>query len=236
MILAVASIPASSLGLAFIPVLVVLVILFRWSYEWRGAIYAIARMVIQLILIGYLLRFLFAKDAPWLILSVLSVMLLVSAWIGIRHLKKKNAQAYTRALLAVATGSLPTLLLIILGVMREESLNARLIVPLAGMVFPPSMHVISLIAERLQAESERGVDFLTARGLALKASLIPVTNSLLAVGLVSLPGMMTGQVLAGVNPMEAVRYQIMVMCMIFGASGLCAATYLHLLRPPTSRP
>ncbi len=226
--LAVVTIPLSSLALAFLPVLVVLVILFRWSSDGKTAVYAVLRMVAQLTLVGYFLRYLFESDAPWLILSVLTVMLLASSWIGIRHLRQKSKQAYGRALVAVAIGSIPTLLLIVLGVMRAESIDARLIVPLGGMVFPPSMHVVSLIAERLQAERDRGVTFLEAREVCLRAALTPVTNSLLAVGLVSLPGMMTGQVLAGVPPMEAVRYQVMVMCMIFGASGICAAIYLHL--------
>jgi len=50
---------------------------------------------------------------------------------------------------------------------------------------------------------------------------------LLAVGLVSLPGMMTGQILSGVSPMIEVRYQIMVICMIFGSSDISEAVFLH---------
>ncbi len=62
----------------------------------------------------------------------------------------------------------------------------------------------------------------------LDAALIPQINGLLAVGVVSLPGMMTGQILSGVDPMVAVRYQIMVMCMVFGSGGIAAAVYLQL--------
>ncbi|MFT7618489.1 MAG: putative ABC transport system permease protein [Planctomycetota bacterium] len=226
---AVVSIPLGYLTLAFIPVLVVLILLFKWTNDGKSAVYAVCRMVLQLFLVGYVLQYLFDSNAPWLVMTVLSMMLFVSSWIGIRHLREKNVKAYSRAVFSVAIGSIPTLLLVVLGVMRSETLiDARLIVPLAGMVFPPSMNVISLLSERLQAERERGVPFIEARSVALRASLIPVTNSLLAVGLVSLPGMMTGQVLAGVDPMAAVRYQIMVMCMIFGASGICAATYLTM--------
>ena len=58
--------------------------------------------------------------------------------------------------------------------------------------------------------------------------MIPQINALFAVGLVSLPGMMTGQILSGIEPMVAVRYQIMVMCMVFGSGGLGAVTYLVL--------
>ena len=64
--------------------------------------------------------------------------------------------------------------------------------------------------------------------IALEAALIPQINALLAVGLVSLPGMMTGQILSGVDPLIAARYQILVMCMIFGSAGLAAAIYLKL--------
>jgi len=66
----------------------------------------------------------------------------------------------------------------------------------------------------------------------LKAALIPIINSLFAVGLVSLPGMMTGQILSGISPLIAVRYQIMVMCMIFGAAGISAAAFLLLAKEP----
>ncbi|MHA2032017.1 MAG: ABC transporter permease, partial [Candidatus Kariarchaeaceae archaeon] len=69
-----------------------------------------------------------------------------------------------------------------------------------------------------------------ARNIALKASLIPITNSLFAVGLVSIPGMMTGQILSGVSPLIAARYQIMVMCMVFGAAGISSAIFLAAIK------
>ena len=80
-------------------------------------------------------------------------------------------------------------------------------------------------------EHERGIDYKNARQIAFQASLIPTINSLLAVGLVSLPGMMTGQILSGVSPLIAVKYQIIVMTMLFGASGIAAAIYLLLNHP-----
>jgi putative ABC transport system permease protein len=58
--------------------------------------------------------------------------------------------------------------------------------------------------------------------------MIPPTNGLFAVGVVSLPGMMTGQILAGVSPLLAVRYQVVIMCLVFGASGIAASVYLRL--------
>ena len=106
----------------------------------------------------------------------------------------------------------------------------RYTVPIAGMIFASSMNGISLAAERLQAEMDRNIDYVSARGISLRAALIPITNSLFAVGLVSLPGMMTGQILSGISPLIAVRYQIMVMCMIFSAVGLSSYLFLVLVR------
>ena len=103
-------------------------------------------------------------------------------------------------------------------------------IPLAGMSFASSMNGVSLAAERLKAEMDRDVDYFEARGIALSAALIPITNSLFAVGLVSLPGMMTGQILSGISPLIAVRYQIMVMCMIFSAVGLSSSFFLILIK------
>ena len=92
------------------------------------------------------------------------------------------------------------------------------------------MNAVSLAAERFQAESNRGVDYEEARRTALQAALIPMINSLFAVGLVALPGMMTGQILSGVSPLIAAEYQIVVMTMLFGATGISAAIYLYLQR------
>ncbi len=99
-------------------------------------------------------------------------------------------------------------------------------IPIAGMIFANSMTSVSLAAERLASEISRGVDYVNARRVALQTALIPVINSLFAVGLVSLPGMMTGQILSGVSPLIAARYQIMAMAMIFASSGISTIMFL----------
>lgn len=106
----------------------------------------------------------------------------------------------------------------------------RYVVPLAGMVFANAMTSVSLAAERLYAELGHGLQWEQARLAAYQAAMIPVINALFAVGLVSLPGMMTGQILSGVSPLVAARYQIMVMCMIFAASGISTAIFLVIGR------
>lgn len=103
-------------------------------------------------------------------------------------------------------------------------------IPLAGMIFANSMNSVSLAAERLAAELSRDLDFRQARNEAFQAAFIPTINSMLAVGLVSLPGMMTGQILSGVSPTVAAHYQIVVMCMIFASAGLSTALFLQISR------
>ena len=214
---------------AMLPVAVVIGIMFRWSAGAPTAMYATLRMLIQLLLIGYVLVYIFESDQPAIITAVLVIMLIVASWIAIRPLKKKQASAYLNSLGAISVGGILTLALVsqlVIGV--EPWFSPRYLVPLAGMIFAGSMNAVSLAAERLQSEYERATPYEEARRIALQAALIPITNSLFAVGLVALPGMMTGQILSGVSPLVAAKYQIVVMTMLFGASGISAALYLVL--------
>jgi len=217
------------LALAFIPVLLVVAVLVRWSLGPGRVGYALARMLLQLLAIGYVLNFLFAAEQSWIIAMVLAVMLLAASWIALRPVNALSPGSYARALFSIAAGSLPVLLLVtqfVIGV--EPWFSPQYVIPLGGMIFAGSMNAVSLAAERQQAELAAGRNGVEACGAGLNAALIPLINSLLAVGLVSLPGMMTGQVLSGIDPLVAARYQIVVMCMLFGASGLSAAFYVRL--------
>ncbi len=217
------------LALAFIPSLFVIGVLFRWSAGAKTAIYATVRMLIQLLLIGYVLVYIFDARNPAIIVLVLVVMLAAASWIAIRPLHNRGRRVYLNALVAISVGGLLTLALVsqlVIGV--EPWFSPRYLVPLGGMIFAAAMNTVSLAAERVQAETERGTAYREARRVALQASLIPTVNSLFAVGLVTLPGMMTGQILSGISPMIAAKYQIVVMSMIFGVSGISGALYLVL--------
>lgn len=225
------AIPLQSLAIAFVPAVAVLALLYRWSIGIRESLYGLSRMLLQLLIIGYFLVFLFGADSGWIILGVLSVMVLASSWIALRTTKESRFQLYGIALCSIALGGGVTFLIITQGVLRLDPwYEPRYVVPLAGMIFGGSMNAVSLAAERQGSEMARGMPYDEARNIALKTALIPITNSLFAVGLVSLPGMMTGQILSGISPLTAVRYQIMVMCMLFAASGLSAGCYLFLLK------
>jgi putative ABC transport system permease protein len=222
-----ATITLTGLALGFIPVAVVIAILFRWSLDTRGTIYAVFRMLIQLLLIGYVLVYIFETNSPWVVMLVLAIMLFVASWISMRPIRYRQPCLYVHVLLAIAIGGVPTLILVTQFVIDiERWFEPNYLVPLAGMIFASAMNAVSLAAERFEAELKAGNDQLQSRRIALQAALIPITNSLFAVGLVALPGMMTGQILAGVSPPIAARYQIVVMCMLFGSSGTAAAYYL----------
>jgi len=224
-------IPLTNLAFAFIPVLIVVAILFKWSLSPARTIYATGRMLLQLLLIGYALTYIFDAKNVWITLAVLSVMLVSASWIALGVVKEKRASLYAKAFVSVAIGGGATLAIVSQVVLRLDPwYHPRVLIPLAGMIFSNSMNCISLAAERATAELGRDEPFDKARGVALKTSLIPITNAFFAVGLVSLPGMMTGQILSGVDPLIAARYQIMVMCMVFGAGGISAALFLTVAR------
>jgi len=214
---------------AFVPSLVLLVIMHRWSLKAVSALYANARMLAQLLAVGYVLTYVFETDRSVLIVGVVLVMIFVSAWIALRPLQQRGLENYSLALVSISASGLTMLAIVTQFVLDlPRWFEPSFVVPLSGMIFANAMNTVSLAAERFESERIRGEEAIAARRAALDAALIPQINGLLAVGIVSLPGMMTGQILSGVEPMVAVRYQIMVMCMVFGSGGLGAAAYLGL--------
>ena len=219
------------LALALVPVAITLLILFKWSFGTGNAMYALGRMLLQLLLIGYVLALIFGAGNGWLIMLVLAIMLLAASWIALGTGRDQRWILLGVSLVAITVGGGLTLALITQVVLQLDPWYLpRYMVPLAGMVFANAMTAVSLAAERLYAELAHGLGWAEARLVAYQAAMIPVINSLFAVGLVSLPGMMTGQILSGVSPLIAARYQIMVMCMIFASAGISTAIFLALSR------
>jgi len=188
-------------------------------------------MLGQLLIIGYFLTFIFETSSGWMVISVLAIMVFTASWIALRTAKTYRNVLYLKALGSIFLGGSLVLVVITQGVLHFDPwYSPRYLIPLAGMIFAASMNSVSLAAERFVSEIQSGNTYSIARSHALKIALIPITNSLFAVGLVSLPGMMTGQILSGVSPLIAVRYQVMVMCMIFASSGISAACFLALIK------
>lgn len=213
-----------------IPIAVVYYIYFKWNDDKTTIPYALGRMFLQLILIGYVLTYIFQTKEFLYIILILTTMLVVASIIAMRPVAKKDKSLYYKSFISISIGGIITLGFVVGVILDLESwYEPRYIIPLAGMIFANSMNSVSIAAERFEVEYERVKVYTSARNQAYKASLIPNINSLFAVGLVSIPGMMTGQILSGVSPIIAVKYQIMVMCMIISSSGISTAIYLKLL-------
>ncbi|GAB5450108.1 MAG: iron export ABC transporter permease subunit FetB [Halioglobus sp.] len=227
----VISLSLAQLALALVPVVITLAILLYWSFGVGRAVYALSRMLVQLLLIGYVLAWIFGVSSGWLITLVLLIMLLASSWIALGAVAEQRTALLAASFGSIVIGGGTTLALITQAVLQLEPwYMPRYMIPLAGMVFANAMTAVSLAAERLYAELGHGSAWPEARLAAYQAAMIPVINALFAVGLVSLPGMMTGQILSGVSPLIAARYQIVVMCMIFASAGISTALFLALCK------
>lgn len=223
----VESIPFLNLALGFIPVIIVWLIVRGWGLPDRQVILANARMLLQLLLVGYVLNYIFAADRGLIVIAVLIVMLLAASWIAMRPIVQRDTRTFWIVVGSITTGGATTLLLVTQGVLSlARWFEPNYVIPLAGMIFSNCMNAVSLAAERYEAELSREGGAAVARRTAFNACLIPQINALLAVGIVALPGMMTGQILSGISPLIAAQYQIVVMCMVFGSAGISAACYL----------
>lgn len=227
----VTTIEISSLVIILIPVGFVIWLQYKWSQDYKEGFYAIGRMLGQLLIIGYFLGAIFNTDKSWVIILVLSVMILISSWIALRTVKQQRTKLYFNVVVSMFVGCVSILVFITQGVLSLDPwYQPQYMIPLGSMIFSNAMNSISLAAERYHDEFANGKGYEEARNVAFRTSLVPMINSLFAVGLVSLPGMMTGQILSGVDPLIAARYQILVMAMIFASGGIASAVYLGLIK------
>jgi len=207
----------------------------RLGLERRLAL-ASVRTVVQLLLIGYVLKWIFDHSSPITLFLALALMLVAASRAAVarsdRTFKGATSRAFvTLVLCGLATTFTVTELVIGVGPWYEP----RYVIPLLGMVLGNGLTGISLCLDHmLERLAEQGaiVEMELAHGAtkweaardvlrdAVRRGLIPIVNSMMVVGIVSLPGMMTGQILAGADPLLAVKYQIVVMFMIAAATSL----------------
>jgi putative ABC transport system permease protein len=208
------------------------------------------RCAAQLLAIGYVLRLLFASDRWYWVALALSVMLLVAAFTSARRVEHGPGlrALLPPALASIAAGAAVALVpVFVLVVVPHPWFEARYLVPIGGMMLASAMNVVAQVFERVfaAARAEAAViEQLLALGAAprqalapqvrraVRAALIPTLNGLLTVGLVALPGMMTGQIVGGTEPEQAVRYQIVIMYQLVAVaavSGALAATFARRL-------
>ncbi len=220
---------------AFIFVLILLIIVKREHIggEWE-IILANIRMTVQLILVGYLLTYIFAN--PNLVFTV--IILLLMQGFAIQNIYgriNKRISTDLKKIVAIAmfTGTTITILYFVLIVINLKPwFQPQYFIPLAGMLIGNSMTGISLGIEGLingikdnQAMIENALmlggkpELITKdiTGRAFYQAILPTINSMMGMGIVFLPGMMTGQILAGAAPLTAIKYQIVIMLGILGS-------------------
>ena len=199
---------------------------------------AAVRMTVQLLLVGYVLTFLFAAVSPFWTAAAAIVMVLFAAREIVARQKRRLGAIWTYGLGAgstlLAAGTVTTFAL--LTQLRPDPwYHPRYSLPLLGMILGNTMTGISLgldalmtglvrdraaVETRLALGETRHQALLPVTRDALRNGFIPIINSMAATGVVALPGMMTGQILAGVEPVDAVKYQLLIMFLIAGGTGL----------------
>lgn len=211
----------------------------------RSLLVGTVRTFLQLFLVGYVLQAIFALEHWAPVLGAVAVMVLVATHTAVSRLKRRVAGITAFAAIALTAGSGLTLAFVsevVIGV--RPWFDPQYLIPIAGMIVGNAMNGAALAGERFQAELKNRVpevETLLALGFpapealaalrqeALRAALIPSLNAMMVVGIVQLPGMMTGQILAGSSPLVAVKYQIVVMLMLTAAVAFTCVLFLELL-------
>jgi len=203
----------------------------------RTLFVASLRTIVQLLLVGLLLEWLFEFDRWYLVLAAATVMTLVAGVTASRRNARRYAGMYFDTSLSIWLSSWVVMAYGIAAVLgsRADWYDPQYVIPLLGMVLGNALNGVSvglatitesLVARRGEVEMRLALGatrWEAARGAvehAVRTGMIPIINSMMVVGIVSLPGMMTGQLLSGMSPIEAVKYQIVIMFMIASATGL----------------
>lgn len=203
----------------------------------RQLLIAAARMTVQLFLVALVLKAVFAAGSPWITVAAATVMGLFAAY-EVRARQERRLRGVWGYTLGGGTvmlaGMLVTVFALSVQIRPDPWYAPRYALPLLGMVLGNVMTGVSLALndvglsasrERVAIEAQLALGASRWEALrptarrALRTGLIPIINAMAATGVVALPGMMSGQILAGVDPTHAVRYQLLVMFMIAGATG-----------------
>ena len=208
----------------------------------RDLIWGAVRSFVQLALVGFVLGWLIHNAQWYLTLPALALMLGVAARTAAGRVKEPLARKGWVFTVALVTGSLLVLAFVTGAVLRLPTwYDPQYVLPLAGMIIGNAMNAATLAVGRFAGDLERrrlevetalslGATALQAvhpiRRDALRTAIIPAVNGMLVVGVVSLPGMMTGQIIAGQHPAQAVLYQVVVMYMITAAASLTSVIAL----------
>ncbi|MCA9217394.1 MAG: iron export ABC transporter permease subunit FetB [Planctomycetales bacterium] len=195
------------------------------------------RTIVQLSIVGMCLQWVFTAAQWYVVLLLMSVMTMTAGYTAVQQTKRRHVGVWVDTLISVWASSwlVTGLVLIIVLERATEWYRPQYVIPLLGMVLGNTLNGISLglnsLGETVISRRDH-IEGLLALGAtrweaardsvqqAVRTGMIPIVNSMMIVGIVSLPGMMTGQLLAGADPTDAVKYQIVVMFLIASATAL----------------
>lgn len=196
------------------------------------------RTFVQLLAVGFVLQQLFSAARWYWVVFALAIMTTVAAYNAMKRQAGAKQGLFVVMASSIATAAAITLILVIGFVLRVRPwYQPQYVIPIAGMIIGNSMNGAALVVNRLHSEltlRRNAIEAALALGAStreaasqalresLRAAMMPTINSMMTVGLVQLPGMMTGQIISGVSPPDAVRYQIVVMLMIAAATAVTA--------------
>lgn len=207
----------------------------RLGMEARLAVAAV-RTVVQLALVGLVLEWVFDLARPVPVLALCLAMIVAAAVTAARRPDRSYRGIYRDSFVSMLISSLVVTLAAVVGILAVEPwYEPQYLIPLLGMLLGNSLTGISLGLDRLLTrivDSRTSIEGRLALGAtaweatrpavreALRTGMVPIVNTMSVVGIVSLPGMMTGQILAGADPGDAVRYQILILFMIAASTAL----------------
>ena len=202
----------------------------------RKLFLAALRTAIQLFLVGYVLKYIFAFQNATFMVLVIGTMIGFASLAAVKRADRQLKDAAGMAFITLTLSSLITTFLVtrvIIGV--KPWYEARYLIPLLGMILGNALNGLSLCLNKLLdsfADKKAEVELHLSLGgnrweaardtirAGVRTGMIPIINTMMVVGVVSLPGMMTGQIIAGASPVEAVKYQIVVMFMVAAGTSL----------------
>jgi putative ABC transport system permease protein len=210
----------------------------------RDLLIGAIRTLVQLYLVGIILAAVFSASRWYWVLLILVGMAAIATHAAVSRLAKPIPGVYWIAATALMLSTAATLTYVI-GVVIEPRpwWEPQYVIPIAGMILGNSMTSAALAGDRLQSDLFTRRDEVEARlalgfsgrdavqplvRAALRAAMIPTVNGMMTVGVVQLPGMMTGQILAGASPLTAIRYQIVVVFMMAVATALGSLLFVRL--------
>jgi putative ABC transport system permease protein len=219
------------LTLGLVAVAVVLSLYERLDLEKDIGI-AVVRSFLQLAAIGYVINYIFGLKNIGAVVLLLAGMVLFAAWTSARRAENVS-RAFLMAAIAVGVAALATLGILL--TLRIVPATARYLIPLGGMVIGNSMNAASLTMTRIRddvSEQRPKVEAALAATsrqavapilrTALQRALIPLIDATKTTGIIFLPGAMVGMIIAGADPLEAVRLQIVVLYMLLGSVSIAA--------------